>query len=77
MEKRFLDKVEDNATVRIWSEKTQQEKSDSNGMTKPSSYSTVTMMIFLTYSMSKWISTYSDLLLSIGILPIAASLLES
>ncbi|MFQ6637016.1 hypothetical protein Gotur_013267 [Gossypium turneri] len=23
MEKRFLDKVEDNATVRIWSEKTQ------------------------------------------------------
>ncbi|MBA0629244.1 hypothetical protein Godav_023833 [Gossypium davidsonii] len=46
-------------------------------MTKPSSYSTVTMMIFLTYSMSKWISTYSDLLLSIGILPIAASLLES
>ncbi|MBA0656379.1 hypothetical protein Goklo_008743 [Gossypium klotzschianum] len=26
MEKRFLDKVEDNAAVRIWSEKTQQEK---------------------------------------------------
>ncbi|MBA0881908.1 hypothetical protein Goshw_024031 [Gossypium schwendimanii] len=29
MEKRFLDKVEDNAAVRIWSEKTQQEKGDS------------------------------------------------
>ncbi|MBA0655921.1 hypothetical protein Goklo_008341 [Gossypium klotzschianum] len=28
MEKRFLDKVEDNAAVRIWSEKTQQEKDD-------------------------------------------------
>ncbi|MBA0791849.1 hypothetical protein Gohar_016397, partial [Gossypium harknessii] len=29
MEKGFLDKVEDNAVVRIWSEKTQQEKGDS------------------------------------------------
>ncbi|MBA0798527.1 hypothetical protein Gohar_009112 [Gossypium harknessii] len=29
MEKRFLDKVEDNAAVRIWSEKRQQEKDDS------------------------------------------------
>ncbi|MFQ6655139.1 hypothetical protein Gotur_025831 [Gossypium turneri] len=28
MEKRFLDKVEDNVAVRIWSEKTQQEKDD-------------------------------------------------
>ncbi|MFQ6652073.1 hypothetical protein Gotur_024111, partial [Gossypium turneri] len=28
-EKRFLDKVEDNAAVRIWSETTQQEKGDS------------------------------------------------
>ncbi|MBA0683602.1 hypothetical protein Goari_025246 [Gossypium aridum] len=28
MEKRFLDKVEDNAAIRIWSEKTQQEKGD-------------------------------------------------
>ncbi|MBA0845578.1 hypothetical protein Goarm_023211 [Gossypium armourianum] len=26
MEKKFLDKVEDNATVWIWSEKTQQDK---------------------------------------------------
>ncbi|MBA0767206.1 hypothetical protein Gotri_016131 [Gossypium trilobum] len=26
MEKGFLDKVEDNAVVRIWSKKTQQEK---------------------------------------------------
>ncbi|MBA0700405.1 hypothetical protein Goari_027230 [Gossypium aridum] len=30
MEKGFLDKVEDNAPVRIWSEKTQQEKCDSS-----------------------------------------------
>ncbi|MBA0765219.1 hypothetical protein Gotri_014462 [Gossypium trilobum] len=29
MEKGFLDKVKDNAAVRIWSEKTQQEKDDS------------------------------------------------
>ncbi|MBA0711521.1 hypothetical protein Golax_010691 [Gossypium laxum] len=28
MEKRFLDKVEYNMAVRIWSEKTQQEKGD-------------------------------------------------
>ncbi|MBA0692830.1 hypothetical protein Goari_010361 [Gossypium aridum] len=29
MEKRFLDKVEDNMTIQIWSKKTQQEKGDS------------------------------------------------
>ncbi|MBA0754742.1 hypothetical protein Gogos_020152 [Gossypium gossypioides] len=29
MERRFLDKVEDNATVQIWSETTQREKGDS------------------------------------------------
>ncbi|MBA0779646.1 hypothetical protein Gotri_003874 [Gossypium trilobum] len=29
MEKGFLDKVEDNAAIRIWSEKLQQEKGDS------------------------------------------------
>ncbi|MFQ6660665.1 hypothetical protein Gotur_029089 [Gossypium turneri] len=29
------------------------------------------MVIYLIYSMSKWISTYSELLPSIGILPIA------
>ncbi|MBA0880190.1 hypothetical protein Goshw_013477 [Gossypium schwendimanii] len=29
MENEFLDKVEDNATIRIWLEKTQQKKSDS------------------------------------------------
>ncbi|MBA0775958.1 hypothetical protein Gotri_011040 [Gossypium trilobum] len=29
MEKGFLDKVEDNVVVRIWSVKTQQEKGDS------------------------------------------------
>ncbi|MBA0618843.1 hypothetical protein Godav_028130 [Gossypium davidsonii] len=29
MEKRFLDKVEDNATVRIWAETMQQKKGDS------------------------------------------------
>ncbi|MBA0612578.1 hypothetical protein Godav_013167 [Gossypium davidsonii] len=45
-----------------------------NGMTKPSSYSTETMVICLIYSMSKWISTYSELLPSIGILPIVVLL---
>ncbi|MBA0669680.1 hypothetical protein Goklo_024140 [Gossypium klotzschianum] len=44
-------------------------------MMKPNSYSTVTMVIHLIYSMSKWISTYSELWPSIGIPPIAASLL--
>ncbi|MBA0671319.1 hypothetical protein Goklo_025203 [Gossypium klotzschianum] len=29
MEKGFLDKVEDNAAIRIWAETTQQEKGDS------------------------------------------------
>ncbi|MBA0570396.1 hypothetical protein Golob_004062 [Gossypium lobatum] len=29
MEKGFLDKVKDNVVVRVWSEKTQQEKGDS------------------------------------------------
>ncbi|MBA0570651.1 hypothetical protein Golob_004269, partial [Gossypium lobatum] len=29
MEKEFLDKLENNAVVRIWSKKTQQEKGDS------------------------------------------------
>ncbi|MBA0756590.1 hypothetical protein Gogos_020672 [Gossypium gossypioides] len=71
MEKRFIDKVEDNATVRIWSEKTQQEKGD-NLTEGYISYSTEIMVICLIYSMSKWISTYSELLPSIGILPIAA-----
>ncbi|MBA0755753.1 hypothetical protein Gogos_021789 [Gossypium gossypioides] len=33
------------------------------------------MVIYLIYSMSKWISTYFELLPSIGILPIPASLL--
>ncbi|MBA0753451.1 hypothetical protein Gogos_020619 [Gossypium gossypioides] len=28
MENRFIDKVKDNAAVRIWSEKTQKEKGD-------------------------------------------------
>ncbi|MBA0638415.1 hypothetical protein Godav_025219 [Gossypium davidsonii] len=44
-------------------------------MTKSNSYSTVNMMVYLIYSMSKWISTYFELLPSIGIPPIAASLL--
>ncbi|MBA0765821.1 hypothetical protein Gotri_014949 [Gossypium trilobum] len=34
------------------------------------------MVICLIYSMSKWISTYSELRPSIGILPIVALLLE-
>ncbi|MBA0753563.1 hypothetical protein Gogos_019821 [Gossypium gossypioides] len=74
MEKGFLDKVEGNAVVRIWSEKTQQEKG--NCLTEGYiSYSTITMVIFLIYSMSKWISTYSELWPNIGIPPTAALLL--
>ncbi|MBA0756011.1 hypothetical protein Gogos_021506 [Gossypium gossypioides] len=42
---------------------------------KPSSYFSMNMVICFIYSMSKWISTYSELLPSIGISPIAASLL--
>ncbi|MBA0741761.1 hypothetical protein Gogos_014890 [Gossypium gossypioides] len=46
-------------------------------MMKPISYSTVTMVIYFIYSMSKWISTYSELLPSIRIPLIAVSLLRS
>ncbi|MFQ6627053.1 hypothetical protein Gotur_005990 [Gossypium turneri] len=45
-------------------------------MTKSNSYSTVNMVICHIYSMSKWISTYFELLPSIRISPIAASLLR-
>ncbi|MBA0772398.1 hypothetical protein Gotri_007783 [Gossypium trilobum] len=44
-------------------------------MTKPSSYSTLNMAIYLIYSMSKWISTYSELLPSIRIPPTTVLLL--
>ncbi|MBA0805148.1 hypothetical protein Gohar_004689 [Gossypium harknessii] len=44
-------------------------------MMKPSSYSTLTIVIYLIYSMSKWISTYSKLLPSIGIPPTTVLLL--
>ncbi|MBA0577556.1 hypothetical protein Golob_023970 [Gossypium lobatum] len=43
-------------------------------MAKSSSYSTVSMVICLIYSMSKWIRTYSKLLPSIRISPIATSI---
>ncbi|MBA0614960.1 hypothetical protein Godav_015166 [Gossypium davidsonii] len=45
-------------------------------MTKPSSYSTITMGIYLIYLMSKWISTCSEPLPGIGIPPITVLLLE-
>ncbi|MBA0818477.1 hypothetical protein Gohar_021817 [Gossypium harknessii] len=45
-------------------------------MTKLSSYSTKSMVIRLIYSMSKYISTYFELLPNIGIPPIVALLLE-
>ncbi|MBA0613559.1 hypothetical protein Godav_013968 [Gossypium davidsonii] len=47
-----------------------------NRITKPSSYFTVTMVICLIYSMSKWIRTYSELWPSIGIPPTVVLLLE-
>ncbi|MBA0702273.1 hypothetical protein Goari_022369 [Gossypium aridum] len=46
-------------------------------MTKLSSYSTETMVIRLIYSMSKYISTYFELLPNIGIPLIVALLLEN
>ncbi|MBA0731465.1 hypothetical protein Golax_025509 [Gossypium laxum] len=49
-------------------------KRRTNRMTKPGSYFTVTMVICLIYSMSKWISTYSELWPNIGISPIVALL---
>ncbi|MBA0749315.1 hypothetical protein Gogos_003261 [Gossypium gossypioides] len=45
-------------------------------MTKPISYSIVTMVICLIYSMSKWISTCSELWPSTRISPVATLLLE-
>ncbi|MBA0792363.1 hypothetical protein Gohar_016868 [Gossypium harknessii] len=45
-------------------------------MMKPSSYSTLTMVICLIYSMSKWISSYSELWPNIRIPFIATLLLE-
>ncbi|MFQ6640223.1 hypothetical protein Gotur_016620 [Gossypium turneri] len=44
-------------------------------MPKPNIYSTITMVSCLIYSVSKWISTYSELLPNIEIPPIAALLL--
>ncbi|MBA0800016.1 hypothetical protein Gohar_010489 [Gossypium harknessii] len=44
-------------------------------MTKPSSSSTVTMVICFIYLISKWISTYSEFWPNIRIPPIAALLL--
>ncbi|MFQ6647586.1 hypothetical protein Gotur_021351 [Gossypium turneri] len=70
MEKGFLDKVEDNAAVRIWSKKIQQEKGDS--LTE----GYMSELWISPASMSKWISTYFELLPSIEILPIHASLLR-
>ncbi|MBA0638346.1 hypothetical protein Godav_029979 [Gossypium davidsonii] len=44
-------------------------------MMKSSNYSIANMVICLIYLMSKWISIYSELLPSIGALPIVASFL--
>ncbi|MBA0829605.1 hypothetical protein Goarm_014199 [Gossypium armourianum] len=68
MEKRFLDKVEDNAAIQIWSEKTQQDKGDSlmEGTCQNCGISLT----------SVWISTCSEPLPSIGIPPVTALLLE-
>ncbi|MBA0855129.1 hypothetical protein Goshw_009589 [Gossypium schwendimanii] len=74
MEKGFLDKVKDNAAVRIWSEKTQQEKGDNlteGYMSELWDFARINM----TQNNLQEISTYSEHLPSIGILPIVASLL--
>ncbi|MBA0877659.1 hypothetical protein Goshw_023566, partial [Gossypium schwendimanii] len=71
---RFLDKVEDNAAIPIWSEKTQQEKGDSLTKGYMSELWDFTR-ISVTQNNLQGISCYSELLPSIRILPIAASLL--
>ncbi|MBA0624238.1 hypothetical protein Godav_009628 [Gossypium davidsonii] len=45
-------------------------------MMKQSSYTTITMVTYLIYSMSKWISTYSELWPSISIPSMTTLLLE-
>ncbi|MBA0673674.1 hypothetical protein Goklo_025213 [Gossypium klotzschianum] len=51
-------------------------KRRTNGMMKQSSYTTITMVTYLIYSMSKWISTYSELWPSISIPSMTTLLLE-
>ncbi|MBA0574796.1 hypothetical protein Golob_024462 [Gossypium lobatum] len=78
MEKGFLDKVKDNAVVRIWSEKTQQEKGDNltkGYMLELWDFTRINMTQNNLQELKEWISTYSEHLPSIGILPIVASLL--
>ncbi|MBA0563195.1 hypothetical protein Golob_008192 [Gossypium lobatum] len=72
LEKGFLDKVEDNAAVRIWSKKTQQEKCNSSTEGYKSELWDFTRISL----MSMWISTHSELWPGIGIPPITALLLE-
>ncbi|MBA0729279.1 hypothetical protein Golax_004658 [Gossypium laxum] len=50
-------------------------KRRTNGMMKPKNYFTVTMVIYLIYSMSKWINTYSKPWPNIRISSITALLL--
>ncbi|MBA0873152.1 hypothetical protein Goshw_027980 [Gossypium schwendimanii] len=74
MEKGFLNKVENNAAIWIWPEKTQQEKGDSLIERYMSELWDFTH-ISTTQNNLQWISTYSELWTSIGILPITALLL--
>ncbi|MFQ6670805.1 hypothetical protein Gotur_035571 [Gossypium turneri] len=71
MEKGFLNKVEDNATIWIWSEKTQQDICQNCEISLAS-----IMVICFIYFMSKWLSTYSELWPNNEISPIDALLLR-
>ncbi|MBA0800014.1 hypothetical protein Gohar_010489 [Gossypium harknessii] len=61
MEKGYLDKVEDNAVVQIWSEKTQQEKGDS--LTK--GYMSELIQVNKAYSRAANVPTFLKRLMSI------------
>ncbi|MBA0575457.1 hypothetical protein Golob_027787 [Gossypium lobatum] len=78
MEKGFLNKVEENVAVRIWSEKTQQEKGDSlmeGYMSELWNFTRISVTQNNLQELKEWTSTYSELLPSIRIPPIAALLL--
>ncbi|MBA0556248.1 hypothetical protein Golob_026364 [Gossypium lobatum] len=79
MEKRFLDKMEDNAAVQIWSERTQQEKGDNlteGYVSELWNFTRISMTQNNLQELKKWISTCSELWPNIGILPITALLLR-
>ncbi|MBA0577197.1 hypothetical protein Golob_024396 [Gossypium lobatum] len=79
MEKGFVDKVKDNAVVRIWSEKTQQEKGDNlteGYMSELWDFTRISVTQNNLQELKEWINTCFELWPNIGIPYIAASLLR-